>query len=226
MIAGDLFGLQGSGGHAKTFSFLTFLVVLSFVLLPLSACSDGGEQSVDSSGSKSDESEKPVSINGVDLTAEQVDELEQTYSVRPMPGDYWYDAVSGLYGVKGHVAYGFMFPGHSFGTLAADASAGNTDVFVNGRRLPKDELTLWSQILGYLIQPGRYWFDASGNAGYEGNPMPTVNLFMAAQANSYTGGGGSGDNFWSSRFGAGNFDQGNTCGYVSVPGHGPVGYGF
>jgi hypothetical protein len=27
-------------------------------------------------------------------------------------------------------------------------------------------------------------------------------------------------------FGAGNSDSGGQCGYVGVPGHGPIGYGF
>ena len=73
--------------------------------------------------------------------------------------------------------------------------------------------------------------DKDGNAGYEGNRLPVVNLFLAfqrnaaAQGNAYNHGGG-GDNMWSSGFSAGNYDQGNQRGYVSVPGHGPVGYGF
>ena len=40
------------------------------------------------------------------------------------------------------------------------------------------------------------------------------------------GPGGGIDNFWSTRHAAGNFDSGNTRGYVNVPGVGPVGYGF
>jgi hypothetical protein len=120
-----------------------------------------------------------------------------------------------------------MLAGHRFGKLDASASNGNSGVFVNGRHLPQSEWLVWSQLLGYVIQPGRYWLDDSGNAGYEGNPTPTENLYLAAQRNAYrTGGSGSGDNFWSSRFGAGNYDSGNQRGYVSVPGHGPVGYGF
>ncbi|RMH77589.1 MAG: hypothetical protein D6681_20820 [Calditrichaeota bacterium] len=167
-----------------------------------------------------------VIINNVTLTPEQIAEIEQTYGVRPRPGKYWYDARSGLYGVVGYPAYGFMLPGHKFGTLNARASNGNTGVFVNGRELPVNEYTVWSYIVGNWIQPGRYWLDAQGNAGYEGNPVPVINLYAAAQQRGYTGQGASGDNFWSSRFSAGNYDSGNTRGYVSVPGYGPVGYGF
>lgn len=167
-----------------------------------------------------------VIINNSVLSIQQIQEIKTRYGVEPKPGNYWYDSVSGLYGVTGYPSYGFMYPGHNFGTLSRNASAGNTGVIINGRELPQIEWAIWSYILGYYIQPGRYWFDAQGNAGYEGNSIPVVNLFIAAQRNSYSGKGGSGDNFWSSRFGAGNSNADNSQGYVSVPGYGPVGYGF
>ena len=180
-----------------------------------------------------DRSEPPGSgvwINATELGANQVDELTALYGVRALPGKYWYDAKSGLYGVEGYPAFGFMYPNHDFGKLAEDASRGATGVVVNGRELPLTEWQVWSSILGTPILPGRYWFDSMGNAGYEGSPIPVVNYFVAAQRNAYVGGGtagaGGGDNFWSSRFSAGNSDQGGSRGYVSVPGYGPVGYGF
>lgn len=165
-------------------------------------------------------------INGVTLSESQIAVLEQTYGVRPKPGNYWYDSRSGLYGVAGFAAYGFMRAGHEFGTLDRDASRGDAGVVVNGRELPRAEWAVWSQILGYVIQPGSYWLDENGNAGQEGNPIPTENLYLAARRNRYGGAGGGGDRFWSTRFSAGNHDSGNQRGYVSVPGHGPVGYGF
>jgi hypothetical protein len=121
-----------------------------------------------------------VIINGITLTDEQVSELEELYSVKPLPGNYWYDTNSGLYGVVGYAAYGFMFTGHEFGELDTNASNGDAGVFVNGRQLPQIEWAVWSQLLGYVIQPGRYWLDENGNAGYEGNPIPTENLYAAA----------------------------------------------
>ena len=168
-----------------------------------------------------------VVINGRALSERQVAEIEQTYGVKPLPGKYWYDGISGLYGVVGYQAYGYMLPGHDFGDMDPRVSNGDTNVFVNGRELPQSEWLIWSYMLGAPIQMGAYWLDAQGNAGYVGNPMPTVNLFAAAMQNAYRGQGGSGgDNFWSSRFSAGNSNANNTQGYVSVPGHGPVGYGF
>jgi len=167
-----------------------------------------------------------VNINDIELSESQMNELEDIYGVKPESGNYWYDTKSGLYGVVGYASFGFMFHGHDFGEIKQDVSKGNTNVVVNGRELPQNEWLVWSYVLGYYIQPGRYWFDHLGNAGYEGNPIPTVNLYYAAQQNQYMGQGSGGDNFWSTRFSAGNYDQGNTRGYVSVPGHGPVGYGF
>ena len=169
-----------------------------------------------------------VVINGHVLTSQEKQEFTELYGIQPQPGAYWYDGVSGLYGAVGYQAFGFMYPGHTFGSLNADVSSGNTNVFINGRELPQSEWLIWSYMLGYPIQIGSYWLDAMGNAGYVGNPIPVVNLYVAAQQNAYAGQGGSGggDNFWSSRFSAGNYDSGNQRGYVSVPGHGPVGYGF
>ena len=43
------------------------------------------------------------------------------------------------------------------------------EVIINGRELPQAEWAVWSQVLGYWIQRGSYWFDSNGNAGYEGN---------------------------------------------------------
>ena len=111
------------------------------------------------------------------------------------------------------------------GALAANASRGQTNVFVNGRNLPQSEVMVLSALWGTYIQPGRYWLDGTGNVGYEGVPIPVGNLYALVQAQGGMGGGG-GDNFWNSRFSAGNYNADNTQGYVSVPGYGPVGYGF
>ena len=119
-----------------------------------------------------------------------------------------------------------MYPGHNFGKVSRNASAGNTGVLINGRELPQQEWVIWSYVIGNYIQPGSYWFDSNGNVGYDGNNLPVLNMFVIARQNAYSGQGSGGDNFWSSRFGAGNSNADNTQGYVSVPGYGPVGYGF
>ena len=167
-----------------------------------------------------------VIINGIVLSAQQIMEMEQAYGAKPLPGNYWYDTNSGLYGAVGYPSYGFMLSGHDLGELQANASNGDSPVFVNKRQLPQSEWLVWSYLLGYMIQPGRYWLDENGNAGLEDNPVPLENLYLAAQRNNYMGAGSGGDNFWSTRFSAGNSNAQNTQGYVSVPGHGPGGYGF
>lgn len=167
-----------------------------------------------------------VTINGMTLTNSQVAELMNVYGVEPQPGNYWYDTKSGLYGAIGYPAYGIMYAGHDFGILRREASNGDTGVIVNGRELPQSEWFVWSQLIGSWIQPGDYWLNDNGDAGYVGSPVPSVNLYVKARQNTYSGTGGDGDNFWSSKFSAGNYDSDNQRGYVSVPGHGPVGYGF
>ncbi len=166
-----------------------------------------------------------VVINGAQLTETQIADFESRYGKKPDTGTYWYDSRSGLYGAVGYQAYGFMYPGHSYGRMSSGASGGNTEVFINGREIPQDEWLVWSALIGSPLLAGRYWLDASGNAGYEGIDIPVVNLYASA-AQTGGGGGGGGDNFWSTRFSAGNSNADNSQGYVSVPGVGPVGYGF
>jgi hypothetical protein len=165
----------------------------------------------------------PVVINDVILTEQQLFEFEKHYRQRPRPGQYWYDKVSGLFGLIGQPASGFMFPGHDYGAMDRKSSNGNTRVLINGRELTQGEYMWLCQMAGNIVFPGSYWLDAKGNAGMQGNPLPLINLFMAAQQRSHTNSSGSGDNFWTSRFSAGNYD--GDSGYVSVPGYGPVGYG-
>lgn len=176
-----------------------------------------------------------VRFNGRALAPQQIQEIQSTYGVTPVAGSYWYDPASGLYGVVGQPTAGFMLPGHDYGPLAAGASGGRTGVFLNGRHLPQQEVMVFSAIWGTTIQPARYWMDGAGNVGYEGNPAPVGNLYAQAAQSRIGGiggggmgggGGGGGDNIWSTRFSAGNYNALNTSGYVSVPGHGPVGYGL
>ena len=167
--------------------------------------------------------ESEVWINGSVMTPELLTEFEALYGVRPIPGKYWYDSYSGLYGAMGYQAAGMMMPGHTLGEMPANASNGNTGVFMNGRNLTAVEVNYIAALLQTPAMPGRYWLDAYGNCGIEGLPIPLVNFYEVSRMRFGSGGG---DNFWSSHFSAGNSDNGNTRGYVSVPGHGPVGYGF
>jgi hypothetical protein len=121
----------------------------------------------------------PVIVNAERLTPLQLRALELQYRVRIVPGRYWYDRVSGAWGIEGGPTAGLILPGLAVGgPLRADASRGSTLVWVNGRRLPWQDLVALQRLTGPIL-PGRYWLDARGNAGFEGGPV-LVNLQQLA----------------------------------------------
>jgi hypothetical protein len=151
--------------------------------------------------------ERRVSVNGQALDAATLNQLESLYHLQIAAGSYWYDPTSGAAGPAGGPTLTFIVPGLRLGgPLRADASNGNTGVFVNGRELPAYDLAGLTRLVGY-IAPGRYFLDAMGNAGTEGGP-PTVNLLVASQRASGGGGG-----WYSSNAQAGGNEAGGT-GYV------------
>jgi hypothetical protein len=118
---------------------------------------------------------RAVIINGVQLNDAELQAVEQRYRVRLQDGSYWYDRRSGAWGYRGGPTVGAAPPGLDLGgPLAADASNGNTGVFVNGRQLHLQEVLQLQQLLP-MVLPGRYWLDAAGNFGYEGGfPLGNV----------------------------------------------------
>jgi hypothetical protein len=171
-----------------------------------------------------------VRINDVELRQDQVNQIAQAYQMPIIPGDYWYDRKTGAWGIKCGPAVGLGVANLEMGgKLKADASCGSTGVFVNGRELHQLDL-MNLQMLAGQIAPGRYWMDAELNAGREGGPaLVNYKQLMAqhqTQMNGMQGAGSGSDNFWSSRFSAGNSSADGSQGYVSVPGYGPVGYGY
>lgn len=128
-----------------------------------------------------------VIINRVTLTENQVKELETRFHIRIPDGSYWYDKASGVWGLEGGPGAGIGVPGLDVGgPLRADASRGNTKVFINGRELHALDVMVL-QRLGPVL-PGRYWVDAYGNCGFEGGPA-FVNLYALARAKQAQGGG-------------------------------------
>ncbi|MBI1747893.1 MAG: hypothetical protein HYR55_15095 [Acidobacteria bacterium] len=123
---------------------------------------------------------RSVFINQIRLSEDKLRGLEQRYQFRIPDGSYWYDKVSGAWGIQGGPTQGFTLPGLSIGgPLRADASNGHTGVFVNGRQLHRQDV-LALQRLGPVL-PGRYWLDAQGYGGYEGGPA-IFNLLQLANA--------------------------------------------
>lgn len=132
-----------------------------------------------------------VFINGVRLSDEQLQAIEQEYRARVPAGRYWYDRACGAWGMEGGPQVGIAVAGLDLGgPLRADASNGSTGVFVNGRELHGLDVQRLSALVGTVI-PGRWWVDAQGNFGPEGWPL-LGNLFLIAQARWAGAGGASG----------------------------------
>lgn len=109
-------------------------------------------------------------VNDQPVNAATISQLEKTYGVKCLPGNYWYDKMTGAYGIKGGPCTGLGIAGLELGgALKPDASAGSTSVFINGRELHVSDV-LGLQTFVQVI-PGRYWMDAYGNFGYENNPV-------------------------------------------------------
>jgi hypothetical protein len=134
------------------------------------------------------ESAPAIFVNGRRLAADIVQALERGYGVRIQPGRYWYDALSGLWGVQGGPTAGQLLPGLGLGgaPLRFDASGGATSVVINGRALHPSEIAYLQRCTPVI--PGRYWMNAAGIGGFEGGP-PLFNLVALCQQ---TAGGGAG----------------------------------
>ncbi|MEN7341572.1 MAG: hypothetical protein AAAFM81_01470 [Pseudomonadota bacterium] len=164
-----------------------FLTILAFGGAPLHA------------DTKNEKAAPKVLVNGKALTHQQVDSLTQMYG-QVIPGKYWYDPVSGLYGNIGGAPMGQLYPSMTIGgPLAANASGGGngrlTGVFINGREIHPLEYMFYQQLFG-TVWPGRYWMNAQGVGGFVGMPASfNVQAAMAqARASSQRGRGNGGGN--------------------------------
>jgi hypothetical protein len=128
----------------------------------------------------------PLRVNGVMIGEEKVHRLEQEMRMQIPRGDFWYDKVSGAWGIIGGPTLGFTIPGMDLGgPLKADASSGNTGVFINGRQLQMQDVA-GLQSLGVPVQQGRWWVDHQGNFGVEGNAIAIGNLFQFSRGKGGT----------------------------------------
>ena len=163
-----------------------------------------------------------VVINGRRLNDADLAALEATYGVHLPDNDFWYDAVSGAWGVRGGPTLGFSSPGLALGgPLQADASGGGTGVFVNGRELHPIDLGALQSLTG-LILPGRYFITAQGLAGYEGGPVQWD--LRGAMARAQNAASNPTNTWQSSVTGASGFSDGET-GAVFLPDGQIVSYG-
>jgi hypothetical protein len=153
-----------------------------------------------------------VFINGVAMSP------ADAQAARIPAGRYWYDRMSGLWGVEGGPTLGVTQAGLNVGgQLQANASNGTSNVFVNGRNLQLGEVAWLQNLLGVPVQVGRYWLDFQGNMGVEGGP-PLVNLMQVSRSRGA-------DNFWSNGRTNAVGNESGGAGYVCVPGGCPT-YGM
>jgi hypothetical protein len=129
-----------------------------------------------------------VVVNGRKLDARKLESLERDAKVRILQGSYWYDGVSGAWGLAGGPALGYVPAGlEVLGPLDSKAPSPRTGFFVNGRELdPKDVTELRALV---EIPEGRYWVDAKGSIGFEGNPTPFLDLAGRAREALFTASG-------------------------------------
>jgi hypothetical protein len=121
-----------------------------------------------------------VIVNGVVLDHMTLSMLASAYNRQLPRGRYWYDPATGFWGYEGAPVAGITLSGLDFGArLRADASAGDTGVFLNGRELPRPELYSFAVLLGVLPPPGHYYLDAAGNLADEAGNV--VNLVAMAR---------------------------------------------
>jgi hypothetical protein len=113
---------------------------------------------------------KNVFVNNQRLDDNSIHTLEQFYKTNISEGHYWYDNTSGYWGIMGAPALGQLVAGLELGgTIPQNASNGNTGVIVNGRELHQTEVNQIIQTYGKVYR-GRFWLNAQGLAGYEGQP--------------------------------------------------------
>lgn len=160
-----------------------------------------------------------VFVNSVRLDRTTLSALENAYGVQIAPARYWYDPISGVWGVEGGPGLGQIHPGLRLGgSLQANASHGDTGVFVNGRELHRLDVAALHRCTP--VFQGRYWVAANGIGGYEGGPA-TFNLAVLC-ANAAGGGGraGGGSSTQCEDYGNGQFNCSNSRTGIGMIGEG------
>lgn len=132
-----------------------------------------------------------IYVNDQELPLATVNQLEAAYRTPIAPGRYWYDPVSGLWGYAGGPAAGQISAGLDLGgRLKAKASGGGTGIYVNGRELhPLERAYLVRTYGAHNVKRGRFWMNARGVGGYEGQRASfDLGAGARSQRRSLTGG--------------------------------------
>jgi hypothetical protein len=150
---------------------------------------------------------RAVFVNGARLQEDTIRALERSYRVRLQSGRFWYDRLSGLWGLEGGPTVGQIWPGLSLGgPLRANASNGTTGVFINRREIHELELRYLQSRFGQVTR-GRYWLNGEGIGGFEGGP-PQFNISLGSQRIG---------NDWIRRTPGGTVGGSGGCFYYSHP---------
>ena len=164
-----------------------------------------------------------VFVNGARLDDPARQAIERGYGTPIKPGRYWYDAVSGVWGMEAGPAAGQIHPGLRLGgPLKRDASKGKTGVIVNGRELHALDVAALRRCVA--VVPGRYWVLANGIGGAEGAPAQFNLAALCGQAAGRGSGtrcddyGGGQFNCSNPRTGIGMIGEGGGRGAVFVDG--------
>lgn len=153
-----------------------------------------------------------VIVNGVPLEPVARQAIERSYRTAVLPGRYWYDSVSGVWGLEGGPSAGQIRPGLRLGgPLRRDASRGHTGVVVNGRELHALDVAALQRCV--RVVPGHYWVLANGVGGYEHAP-PSFNLAVLC------GGQGAGSSSRCDNYGGGQFNCSNSRTGIGMIGEG------
>jgi hypothetical protein len=139
----------------------------------------------------------PITINGYALSLQDRIDLEDAlfaqdpnnHGIGLLPSEFWYDSVSGAVGLIGQGTSAFGPAGLLAGVLPAvpaNASAGTSGIFVNGRQITNAELTFLQNLIN---DPGdapapigatQFFVNANGDAGQVGGGV-LWNLITEAQ---------------------------------------------
>jgi len=123
---------------------------------------------------------KNIIVNDQLVDSSVISQLEKTYSVKFVPGNYWYDKMTGAFGKQDGPCTGIGVAGLDIGgPLRATSSGGTTKVFINTRELHAEDVQGLQTFMQVI--PGRYWMDAYGNFGFENYPA-LGNLYLIYKA--------------------------------------------
>ncbi|PON56972.1 Guanine nucleotide binding protein (G-protein), alpha subunit [Parasponia andersonii] len=112
-----------------------------------------------------------VFVNGEPLSEEELVRLQNCPNPprKLKPGFYWYDNVSGFWGKEGQVYCEIISPQLNVGgRISSNASNGNTQIMINGRKINKVELRIL-QLAGVPCEGElHYWVNPDGSYQQEG----------------------------------------------------------